>query len=166
MLAAFRALGAGAAKADLWRYCVLYQCGGVYLDLDASITVSGGSTVWQSLHRALVWYLWAHSHGCSGVCSPSEGADLVRQLGCGRGGVVARAVASPHTRPQCVVVTRLKTLSSLMVLHDMYSCLLSRRTTARYFTTCDLHLHPLHTCASTHCHLVAHASALHLLLTA
>ena len=36
---AFRKL-AGAARADLWRYLVLYNNGGVYLDLDSEIVVS------------------------------------------------------------------------------------------------------------------------------
>ena len=36
----FLALNIGAAKADLWRYCVLYKIGGVYLDIDAQITGS------------------------------------------------------------------------------------------------------------------------------
>ena len=27
----------GAARADLWRYCVIHKFGGIYLDLDASI---------------------------------------------------------------------------------------------------------------------------------
>jgi mannosyltransferase OCH1-like enzyme len=30
----------GASKADIWRYCILYQYGGVYLDFDASINFS------------------------------------------------------------------------------------------------------------------------------
>ncbi|KAL1520967.1 hypothetical protein AB1Y20_022525 [Prymnesium parvum] len=34
---AFARLRAGAAKADLWRYCVLYMYGGVYLDMDAGV---------------------------------------------------------------------------------------------------------------------------------
>jgi hypothetical protein len=37
---AFSRLAIGAAKADLWRYCVLYHYGGVYLDIDATITKS------------------------------------------------------------------------------------------------------------------------------
>lgn len=35
---AFSSLAIGAAKADIWRYCVLYKYGGVYLDIDADIT--------------------------------------------------------------------------------------------------------------------------------
>lgn len=27
----------GVARADLWRYCILYMNGGVYLDLDAKL---------------------------------------------------------------------------------------------------------------------------------
>jgi len=34
---AFNMLAIGAAKADLWRYCILYTYGGVYLDIDADI---------------------------------------------------------------------------------------------------------------------------------
>jgi len=30
-------LNVGAAKADFWRYCVLYKYGGVYLDIDSTI---------------------------------------------------------------------------------------------------------------------------------
>jgi len=33
----FSVLNMGAAKADLWRYCILYQVGGVYLDIDSRI---------------------------------------------------------------------------------------------------------------------------------
>lgn len=33
----FRMLNVGAAKADFWRYCVLYINGGVYLDMDSDI---------------------------------------------------------------------------------------------------------------------------------
>ncbi len=36
----FTRLNMGAAKADLWRYCVLYKIGGVYLDIDSHITGS------------------------------------------------------------------------------------------------------------------------------
>lgn len=35
---AFKMLNVGAAKADFWRYCILYKKGGVYLDIDSSIT--------------------------------------------------------------------------------------------------------------------------------
>jgi mannosyltransferase OCH1-like enzyme len=34
---AFKMLKVGAAKADLWRYCVLYKNGGIYLDIDSEI---------------------------------------------------------------------------------------------------------------------------------
>jgi hypothetical protein len=33
VLAAFRKLKPGAFKADLWRYCIMYQKGGIYLDI-------------------------------------------------------------------------------------------------------------------------------------
>jgi len=35
---AFDCLNIGAARADLWRYLILYKCGGIYLDIDADIT--------------------------------------------------------------------------------------------------------------------------------
>ena len=34
---AFARLRAGAAKADLWRYCALYTFGGLYLDMDSGV---------------------------------------------------------------------------------------------------------------------------------
>ena len=34
----FSQLNVGAAKADFWRYCILYKNGGVYLDIDSEIT--------------------------------------------------------------------------------------------------------------------------------
>ena len=34
---AYKKLNVGAAKADLWRYLILYKNGGVYLDMDATI---------------------------------------------------------------------------------------------------------------------------------
>lgn len=34
---AFKMLNVGAAKADLWRYCILYKKGGIYLDIDSEI---------------------------------------------------------------------------------------------------------------------------------
>ena len=34
---AYSQLNVGAAKADLWRYCILYEYGGIYLDMDAEI---------------------------------------------------------------------------------------------------------------------------------
>ncbi len=37
-LLAYEQLNIGAAKADLWRYLILYKNGGVYLDLDSEIT--------------------------------------------------------------------------------------------------------------------------------
>jgi inositol phosphorylceramide mannosyltransferase catalytic subunit len=37
---AFRKLSVGAARADLWRYLVLFREGGVYLDVDSEIVVS------------------------------------------------------------------------------------------------------------------------------
>ena len=37
---AFLRLNVGAAKADFWRYCILYKQGGVYLDMDSEITGS------------------------------------------------------------------------------------------------------------------------------
>jgi mannosyltransferase OCH1-like enzyme len=33
----YKQLNVGAAKADFWRYCILYINGGVYLDMDATI---------------------------------------------------------------------------------------------------------------------------------
>ena len=39
VLAAFHALKPGAYKSDLWRYCVLYKLGGVYLDIKYYSTV-------------------------------------------------------------------------------------------------------------------------------
>ena len=35
---AFDTLAIGAARADLWRYLILYKYGGIYLDIDAEIT--------------------------------------------------------------------------------------------------------------------------------
>lgn len=35
---AYKQLAVGAAKADLWRYLILYKNGGVYLDIDSDIT--------------------------------------------------------------------------------------------------------------------------------
>jgi len=37
LLVAYNSLAIGAAKADLWRYLVLYKYGGIYLDMDAII---------------------------------------------------------------------------------------------------------------------------------
>ena len=37
VMTAFKSLKAGAAKADLWRYCCLALYGGVYVDMDAAI---------------------------------------------------------------------------------------------------------------------------------
>ena len=37
LLAAYRSLAIGAARADFWRYLVLYKHGGGYLDMDAAI---------------------------------------------------------------------------------------------------------------------------------
>lgn len=34
---AFKMLNVGAAKADFWRYCILYKKGGIYLDIDSSV---------------------------------------------------------------------------------------------------------------------------------
>jgi inositol phosphorylceramide mannosyltransferase catalytic subunit len=34
---AYCQLGVGAAKADFWRYCILYKHGGIYLDIDSQI---------------------------------------------------------------------------------------------------------------------------------
>ncbi len=39
-LGAFKKLKAGAAKADLWRYCVIYIHGGLYLDMDADVSMN------------------------------------------------------------------------------------------------------------------------------
>ena len=36
---AYSKLNIGAAKADFWRYCVLYTHGGIYLDMDADIVL-------------------------------------------------------------------------------------------------------------------------------
>ena len=33
----FLQLNVGAAKADFWRYCILYKYGGIYLDIDSNI---------------------------------------------------------------------------------------------------------------------------------
>jgi hypothetical protein len=37
ILSAYEKLNVGAAKADLWRYLILYKNGGVYLDMDSVI---------------------------------------------------------------------------------------------------------------------------------
>ena len=34
----FSVLNVGAAKADFWRYCILYKMGGIYLDIDSILT--------------------------------------------------------------------------------------------------------------------------------
>jgi mannosyltransferase OCH1-like enzyme len=34
---AYNSLSVGAAKADLWRYCILYKQGGIYLDIDSTL---------------------------------------------------------------------------------------------------------------------------------
>ncbi len=39
VVSAYNKLNIGAAKADLWRYCILYKQGGVYLDIDSDILV-------------------------------------------------------------------------------------------------------------------------------
>jgi hypothetical protein len=36
----FQSLEFGAAKADVWRYCILYEYGGIYLDIDSAFDVS------------------------------------------------------------------------------------------------------------------------------
>lgn len=36
---AYNSLAVGAAKADLWRYCILYTNGGIYLDIDSTLLV-------------------------------------------------------------------------------------------------------------------------------
>lgn len=36
---AYKCLKPGAFKADLWRYCILYMNGGIYIDMDIEITV-------------------------------------------------------------------------------------------------------------------------------
>jgi hypothetical protein len=36
---AYSKLAVGAAKADLWRYCILYREGGIYLDIDSDIVL-------------------------------------------------------------------------------------------------------------------------------
>jgi len=37
IIKAFNSLNVGAAKADLWRYLILYKNGGIYLDLDSEL---------------------------------------------------------------------------------------------------------------------------------
>jgi mannosyltransferase OCH1-like enzyme len=37
VISAYESLQIGAAKADLWRYLILYKNGGIYLDIDSSI---------------------------------------------------------------------------------------------------------------------------------
>ena len=66
MSVAWSTLRAGAAKADLWRYCALYVHGGVYLDLDACIcgpldrpstltpTADGAWATLEAVHRLAV----------------------------------------------------------------------------------------------------------------
>jgi len=34
---AYSKLNIGAARADFWRYCILYKFGGIYLDFDSEI---------------------------------------------------------------------------------------------------------------------------------
>jgi mannosyltransferase OCH1-like enzyme len=41
----YKKLNVGAAKADFWRYLVLYKKGGVYLDIDSCLNVSIGKIV-------------------------------------------------------------------------------------------------------------------------
>ena len=41
-LEAFRALRPGAFKADLWRYCVIWACGGVYVDSKMTLALHFG----------------------------------------------------------------------------------------------------------------------------
>lgn len=51
---AFHRLKVGAARADLWRYLVLYREGGVYLDLDSEIVVSLDETLIRDGDTAVI----------------------------------------------------------------------------------------------------------------
>lgn len=42
ILDVFRGTRVGAARADIWRYCILYDRGGIYLDIDASLALRLG----------------------------------------------------------------------------------------------------------------------------
>ena len=44
----FKRTRVGAAKADIWRYCLLYDLGGIYLDIDASFKVSLSQIIGES----------------------------------------------------------------------------------------------------------------------
>lgn len=45
VLAAYRKLPSGAFRADLWRYCALYEAGGVYADIDTVCQTSLNSVL-------------------------------------------------------------------------------------------------------------------------
>lgn len=49
----YRKLNIGAAKADLWRYLILYERGGIYVDMDAEITGKLDKLI-QSTDRAII----------------------------------------------------------------------------------------------------------------
>ena len=70
-LMAFQKLNKGAAKADLWRYCIMYKKGGIYLDLDSSIHINLNNIInkydnyilYDSSYNLIQWIL---------ICSPNN----------------------------------------------------------------------------------------------
>lgn len=44
----------GAAKADFFRYAILYIHGGIYLDIDSSITISSLNKIWNTSYTAII----------------------------------------------------------------------------------------------------------------
>lgn len=53
LLAAYQSLAVGAGRADLWRYAVLYEHGGLYLDIDAAYA-GNLATLVEANDRALL----------------------------------------------------------------------------------------------------------------
>lgn len=54
VLNAYRCLKPGAYKADLWRYCILYKNGGVYIDMKLELMTSFTEMI-QSNREIFVW---------------------------------------------------------------------------------------------------------------
>jgi hypothetical protein len=68
LLNTFNALKRPAHKCDLFRYCLLYREGGIYVDCDIQVTVPFDSMIEMSNYSNFVTALGAHSNSKFGEC--------------------------------------------------------------------------------------------------
>ena len=75
----FRKLATGAHKADLFRYCVLYKLGGIYLDIKI-VLVKNINTIFNHINKNILYTVLSGKHIFQAVIATYPGNNIFRPL--------------------------------------------------------------------------------------